>query len=203
MKVEKSVVKAIAEAMAGDNESAMLHACNAVDGTACKIFPNLQNGPRFKRLLRDNYNVLGPMGAPGINLVDSRFPAPTVKVTAPYLHPDTADIIYAIHRCSHGHGDELPLGFELVPDAFDTPEITRMVVTPEAVRLSDRMIFALLAVAVLHPINSSLRSTGDYFLTFGASQRFPINEWWGRNTDFLDAISTTKLPLVIFNPANP
>ena len=49
----------------------MLHACNAVDGTAKKAYPafgKLQNKLRFTTMLRDNYGVFGPMAAPGIDL---------------------------------------------------------------------------------------------------------------------------------------
>jgi hypothetical protein len=45
MEVGRSVSKAIADRLAGDMDSAMLHACNAVDGTAKKIYPSLGVGP--------------------------------------------------------------------------------------------------------------------------------------------------------------
>jgi hypothetical protein len=74
MKVGDSVRHALDEWERGNLEAAMLHACNAVDGTAKKVFPTLGNNRRFSRLLRENYGILGPMGAPGINLNDTRFP---------------------------------------------------------------------------------------------------------------------------------
>jgi hypothetical protein len=74
MKVGDSVRKAIDDWEDGESEAAMLHACNAVDGTARKVYPQLGNKERFTRLLRDHYSVLGPMGAPGIDLEDTRFP---------------------------------------------------------------------------------------------------------------------------------
>ncbi len=72
MEVGKSVSKAIADRLMGDMESAMLHACNAVDGTAKKMYPNLGVGARFRKLLRENYvGILEPM-MPGINLARLR-----------------------------------------------------------------------------------------------------------------------------------
>lgn len=59
MKVGDSVRKAIDDWQAGEFESAMLHACNAVDGTAKKIYPNLGSNARFTKLLRDSYSILG------------------------------------------------------------------------------------------------------------------------------------------------
>src|SRR5829696_7722331 len=106
MKVANSVRKAINEWEQGELESAMLHACNAVDGTARKLYPNLGNKDRFTRFLRENYAILGPMGAPGIDLIQTRFPVTVQRPTAPGGGPDMADVIYGIHRCCHAHGDE-------------------------------------------------------------------------------------------------
>ena len=42
----------------------MIHACNAIDGTAAKVYPNLanNNAPRFKKLLRENcLSIIEPM----------------------------------------------------------------------------------------------------------------------------------------------
>src|SRR5262245_19650534 len=89
-------------------ESAMLHACNAVDGTARKLYPALGSQDRFPRTLRENYGILGPMGAPGIDLAKTRFPVTVKKPTASDGKPDIADVIYGIHRCAQAHGDELP-----------------------------------------------------------------------------------------------
>ena len=103
----------------------MLHACNAVDGTGKKVLPpELGNKARFTRLLRENYDILGPMGAPGINVVETRFPVTVNRPTSPDGKRDLADVIYGIHRCSQGHGDELPDGFDLIQDAADSERIS-------------------------------------------------------------------------------
>src|SRR3954470_12069298 len=104
MKVGKSVKKSIDEWSHGDAESAMLHACNAVDGTAKKVHSTLGNRARFTRLLRENYSILGPLGAPGIDLVRTRFPVSVRGPSADVASLDLADVIYLIHRCTHGHG---------------------------------------------------------------------------------------------------
>ena len=63
----------------------MLHACNAVDGTAKKFYPALGVGARFRKLLRENYaNILEPM-MPGINLEQTVFP---VQIPAPAARED-------------------------------------------------------------------------------------------------------------------
>lgn len=200
MKVGDSVRLAINDWERGEQESAMLHACNSIDGTAKKVYPALRNKQRFTQMLRDNYSVLGPMGAPGINLVETRFPIKIDKPTAPCGEPDLADLIYTIHRCAHGHGDELPGGYELIPDAAGPPGLTHVEIRKGGgVQLSDRMIFGLLAVAVLSPVNKDQRVPDGYHLTFGRSACLMINDWWGRVEEFPAVAALEPTPLVKFD----
>lgn len=144
MKVGDSVRHAMDEWERSNLEAAMLHACNAVDGTATKVHPALGSNRRFTRLLRESYAILGPMGVPGINLAETRFPVDVPRPTTPDGKPDIADVIYGIHRCSHGHGDELPDGFALIPNAGGPPGYTRLELARGKFRMSDRIVFALL-----------------------------------------------------------
>jgi len=196
MNVGNSIRKAIDDWEKGEYEAAMLHACNAIDGTAKKLYPKLGSNARFTKLLRENYSILGPMGMPGIDIVQTRFPVAVERPKAPGGEPDLADVIYGIHRCTHGHGDELPDGFELIPDADGQVRLTRLMVKKGVARLSDRMIFALIAVAVLSPVNIGQVVPDGYYLTYGASERLIINEWWGRANDFLAIIAKETMPLV-------
>lgn len=195
MKVADSVRKAIDDFELGEAEAAMLHACNAVDGTAAKVHPDLGVKARFTRLLRENYHVFGPMAAPGIDLAATRFPVAVRGPTAIGGQPDMADVIYGIHRCTHGHGDELPRGFELLEDAAHGPGLTRLSVRKGVVQLSDRVMFALLGMAVLAPVNTGQRIPDDYFLSLGTAE-FTINDWWGRAADFAAIAAQLSLPHV-------
>jgi hypothetical protein len=194
--VGNSVRKAIDDWEQGELESAMLHACNAVDGTAKKLYPTLGSNARFTRLLRDNYDIFGPMGAPGIDLVETRFPVRVARPKAGGNRPDIADVIYGIHRCAHGHGDELPDGFQLLADAAGPPRQTRMRFGKGRVQLSDRVIFGLLAVAVLSPANVGQTIPDGYRLTFGGKAVLLISEWWGRAADFASIAAHEPLPNV-------
>ncbi|MFO0964531.1 MAG: hypothetical protein U0793_02945 [Gemmataceae bacterium] len=195
MNVGKSVRKAIDDWELGDLESAMLHACNAVDGTAAKVYPGVGSNDRFTRLVRENYHIFGPMALPGVDLQATRFPVKVPKPKAPGGKPDVADLIYGVHRCVHGHGDELPDGFDLLPDAPGPTRHTRTTVARGRVRLSDRTISGLLAIAVLSPANIGQRVPDTYYLSF-EERRFLINEWWGRAANFADVVAQTTLPCV-------
>ena len=196
MNVGNSVRKAIDDWEHGELESAMLHACNAVDGTAKKLYPTLGSNERFTRVLRENYGILGPMGAPGIDLVATQFPVTVQRPKAPGGKPDIADVIYGVHRCTHGHGDELPDGFALIEDAAGPKRLTRMEIERGKIRLSDRIIFGLLAVAVLSPSNKDQSVPDGYHFTFGDSEKLVINDWWGRANDFLPIAARDPTPKV-------
>jgi hypothetical protein len=196
MDVAGHVRKAIDDWELEDSEPAMLHACIAVDGTARKAYPAFASKARFTRLLRENYGVLGPMGAPGIDLAQTRFPVPVPGATASGGEPDIADVIYGIHRCYQAHGEALPAGFELLHDVKGPARITRLEVERGKLRMSDRIIFGLLAVAVLSPVNADLTAPDGYYLTFGSHTVLPINDWWGRAADFPDIAAQDPVPLV-------
>jgi hypothetical protein len=191
--IGNSVRKAIVDYEAGDLDAAMLHACNAVDGTAAKVHPGTGVGARFVGVLRQSYeSILEPM-VPGINLTETVFPVQIPKPSGPGKQPDFADIIYVIHRCNHGHGAPLPVGFELMPDARASLGGTRMAMEKNlaghyTVRFSDRTIFGMLAVALLSPANADQRLPDGIRLTYssvsGDIQVRLDNDWWGRAADF-------------------
>jgi hypothetical protein len=182
--VGRSVTKTIDEIEIGDLESAMLHACNAIDGTATKALPYQKgSNKRFTDYLRSNYTILGAMGMPGINLDETRFPVQVSRPKAPGGKPDLADVLYAIHRCTHGHGAEMPQGFELRPDFGSGSANTSIQIEEGRVQLSDRILFGLLAVAVMAPENTGQQTPAGYHLTL-AGQIYEINDWWGKREEF-------------------
>ena len=202
MKVGKSVFKAIEEWERDDPESAMLHACNAVDGTARKRFPSLGNRARFTKFFRDNYDVVGPMGAPGINLRDTMFPIKLTNAKTSGFGHDLADVIYAVHRCTHGHGDELPDGFELLPNAGGPARFSEMYIERGKLRLSDRIIFGLIAAAILASENVEQKVPDGCYLIYSDFAKFIINDWWGRREEFLEIVDRDNPPLVTFDFGN-
>jgi hypothetical protein len=192
VEVGKSISKAIAERLSGDLDSAMLHACNAIDGTAKKMYPALGVGARFTRLLRENYaSILEPM-VPGVNLEQTVFPVRIPNANGPGGQPDFADVIYVIHRCNHGHGAALPVGYELIPDTTTEPARTTMTSRKNSagdwvVRLSDRSIYGMLAVALLSPANVGQILDGVNLTYSSWSKDICVrldNDWWGRADDF-------------------
>ncbi|QRY85743.1 hypothetical protein JVY00_06640 [Tsukamurella tyrosinosolvens] len=196
MQVGDSVRHALDNCDAGEWDAAMMNACNAVDGTARKRYPDLGNAARFKQLLRDEVDTLGAMGMPGINLRETRWPVPVVS-KLPDKRPDIADVIYGIHRCAHGHGDELPSGFELtMPD--QTPDgvpVSLIEVEKGKVRLPTSTIVGLVAVAVFAPENKGQPIPPDHWLSWRGG-RFVVRDWWGWAAHFKEIVENAELQQV-------
>jgi len=192
MKIVDSVAKALADWQLGDLEPAMIHACNAIDGTAKKAYPEIEGSNlRFTTLIRDNYSILGPMAIGGLDLDKTRYNVKLDKPKASGGKPDIADIIYGVHRCSHNHGQDLPDGYELIPGLNGC----HIDFVTGKVRLSEKVIFGLLAIAVFSPINANQKTSYGCFLKFN-DHEFPINDWWGRASDFLAIVDNEPCPVL-------
>jgi hypothetical protein len=179
MRVSQSVKLTIDSFERGELDGAVLHACNAWDGTSKKRYPGTAgNRERMVRFLREVYWLIEPMAMPGVNLDGTKFEnVPLPKTPS----PDFAEVVDAVHRCAHGHGDELPAGFELLPSVrrgFGIFELGEGVL-----RLPDYLPFALIGAAILSPENVDQRDDASYYFSLG-SERFSIDDWWGRESDF-------------------
>jgi hypothetical protein len=187
--VGNSIRKAILDWDLDEFDSAMLHACNAVDGTAAKVYPTLGSKARFIRLLRDNYGILLPMGGVPINGTDTRFPVEVRRSKDEERWPDLAAVIYGVHRCHHGHGEELPAGFELRPEEATTQ------VTHGTVALPRSIIFGLLAVAVANRSNATQRVPDSFYFTF-RGLKVHVNKLWGMEAGMKSFFALLGLPQI-------
>lgn len=119
------------------------------------------------------------MLASGVNLVETKFGNIQLRSTN---SPDLAEIIYEIFRCGHAHGDEVPKEFSVLPSQGNFG--SRWGVGKGELHMPDRIVPALLAVAVFSKANADEVSAGAYHLSLG-NEQFPISEWWGREDDFV------------------
>jgi hypothetical protein len=179
MKLSQQVLYAIDDAEMRKFDAALLHACIAIDTTSKRLYPSeTKVGRRFVTCLRDYYWIVEPMIGAGLNLVETRF----TNVHLRNNHsPDLADIIYEIFRCGHAHGDEVPAQFSVRPTTggFNSDWL----LGPGEIHMPDRVVWALLSVAVFSKVNRSEKSSGAYYLSLG-DDRFPVCDWWGREDDF-------------------
>jgi hypothetical protein len=179
MRLSKRVLYAIDDAEAGKMDSALMHACVAVDTTAKRLYPEeTRVGARYVQCIRRYYWIIEPMIGAGINLEETTFPNVKLKKVR---SPDLAEIIYEKYRCYLTHGDEIPASYMMTP--VPGPDQSDWIIGRDQMNVPDRIIWALLALAVFSNANATERSEGEYFLTLG-EHRFVIREWWGREDEF-------------------
>jgi hypothetical protein len=169
------------DAAAGKPEAALLHACTSIDATAKRLYPANGSGvrARFVRCIREYYWLIEPMMGVGFNLEETIFS----NLTIPNLKkpPDFADVIYAIHRNSHAHGDEVHPSYELIKTTG--PYGSQWEIGADHLRIPDRVIWALASVTVFCRVNFRHRGWGENrYLTWG-EEKFVIVDWWGREAD--------------------
>ena len=168
----------------------MFHACNAIDGTAKKRYPQVGVAVRFKRTTRDALDIFRAMASPGIDFDQTRFPI-TVKSDLPDKRPDIADVLYGVHRRTHGHDDELPDGFQLTPHG---PRVGGVHIWRNGkIELPASAVIGLLAIAVFAPENKGEAVPDGYRLSL-YEHVFPIGAWWGWQDHFREMVSVAESP---------
>jgi hypothetical protein len=171
-------------------DAAMMHACNALDRTAKKRYPEQGVATRFKRIIRESLDIFGLMAAPWIDFDNSRFPL-TVKSDLPDGRPDIADVLYGVHRASHGHEEDLPNGFEVTPHGPRPAEVH--IWQNGRIQLPAATAIGLLAIAVFAPENKGEPIPDGYQLSW-FQYAFIICLWWGWQDHFREIISTANIP---------
>jgi hypothetical protein len=167
----------------------MLHACNAVDKTAKKRYPEPGIATRFRRIIRESLDIFGLMAAPALDFEHSRFPV-TVKSDLPDGRPDIADVLYGVHRSSRGHEEDLPDGFELTPHGPRPAEVH--IWRNGRIQLPAATAIGLLAIAVFAPENKGEKIPDGYQLSW-FQYVFIICLWWGWQDHFREIISTAGI----------
>lgn len=198
MKIGDYVKLAMDAAGRGEDELALLLACAAVDGTAAKRYPNIRdNGDRFRRFLRDGAGALGPMAFPGFDILTQEFPVALDAKSV--VKRDAAFLIYKYYRCAVAHGDEFDPGFGLIDDTRSGSGSTRFEISPHSgsARLSNRLIWGLLACTVFAPENAEERVPDGYYFLYGGQVTMMVNDFWGSGDRFEVSIAPlSPLPVV-------
>lgn len=171
-------------------DAAVLQACNAVDGTGKVRYSQLGVAVRFKRTVRDSLDIFQVMTAPGIDFAQTRFPLAVPSDLADQ-RPDIADVLYGVHRCGHGHGAELPNGFELTPHGPRPAGVH--IWRGGKIQLPASAVLGLLAIAVFAPENKGQFIPVNYQLSW-YQHVFEISGWWGWQDHFREIISVAQFP---------
>jgi hypothetical protein len=202
MELEKHVLSAIDDYNLGKPDSALMHACTAIEGTARHLYSKDTAGKSdYNKCIRTYYWIIEPMMSGCVNLEDTKWD--NVEVDDGHgksiKSPDLADIIYHIFRCSHAHSKPVPKNYQLLP-AVDG--YSQWLLADGMIHMPERIIWALLGVSVFSKANAGIRTSGDYYLSWGSEApglgiaKFVIKDWWGREDDFKGFVSKHNMPRV-------
>ena len=215
MDIQNSIRLCMRDYEEEEYESAMLHICTAIDGVAGLAWPWWPSKRRFLKLIRDNYHIIEPIAFSTTKLKNCLFPIPPKYIEMfrqvnsekkeNIGKEDLANLLYVVHRCAHCHGNTIPSEYRLITEKSDP------LVTPDSaghtiiyygkngsVRISKRIIPALVMVIVLQPIEwgrTYLKALNKYSVYCEAlDERLPINDWWERKEDFIKALKKRGYP---------
>lgn len=200
MRIDQHVLKAIDDFTIGNKDSALMNACLAIDPTARNLFGIKKAGAKdYKACIRQYWWLIEPFMGGGINLEETKWTH--VKIDDGYgktiTSPDLADIMYHVFRCNHAHGEEVPKNYQLLPVSDGKSNWFLGFEGDGLIYMPERIIWALLGVAVFSKGNAKIKSEGDYFLSWGSESlsipvmNFTIKDWWG-GEDAVKAMLATQ-----------
>ena len=184
--IGRRIEKAMFEAVYGNPEEGLLHACIAVDATAGRIYPDKNNTDRNKTFLRDNIQLiffvataLQIRARENISLAMNH---PDLKTATDQAAP-LEDIIYHVIRCSLIHEGALPENVKLAPR--DKPGWT--IALPHDGKpniLPWQIVLGLVLAVVGAPVNALERTTNEYTI-----DRIKLNDFWGEKDRILKILT--------------
>lgn len=190
MKTQNHVIYSIDAFERGEKDNSLLHACIAIDSTAQKLFNTSHSTSHNHKECIRRYYWLMQYFLPGINYTKTMFSNITIvnQYGKTIANPDLADLIYHIHRCNETHGKETSKNYQLLPSVFNADGCI-LKLEEGVVQISERIVWALLAISVFSKVNSSLQSEGDYYLLSCSNNNFAIKDYWGKEKE-VEAILT-------------
>lgn len=189
MKLEKHILYAFDDYFAQKQDSALMHACMAIDATAKKFYSHTKSSKRdYKNLIRNYYWIIEPMIGAGLNLEETKWG--NLEIDDGYgkiiEKPDFADVIYHVFRCNDAHAQPIPKNYGLLPTSDGH---SKWHIADNVLYMPDRVIWALISVSVFSKANADVKTDGDYYLSWGSEslgmklEKFVLRDWWGREDD--------------------
>lgn len=158
-------------------DQAMLFACLAVDGTAKKMYPDIQRvGKRFKKFITDHLDIIELMHG-GLNLEETVFPFRNNKGI---IGIKFKDIIYEKFRCNLAHGDELPEGYGITIKVADGIQQFMINIEDQSMTLPESVVYALALPCVLAPVNVDQKIGSNLYHYRDPINHYVVDRWWGK-----------------------
>ena len=158
-------------------DKAMLFACLAIDGTAKRMYPDIERvGERYRKFITDHIDIIELMFG-GINLKETVFP---FKNNKSKVGIKFEDIVYEKFRCSLAHGDELPDGFEITIKLAEGIQQFKIDIEHQTMTLPESVIYALGLACVLAPVNAEQKIGNNLYHYRDPINMYVVDRWWGK-----------------------
>ncbi len=159
-----------------DLDKAMLFACLAVDGTAKKMYPQIEQvGERFRKFIVEHLDIIELMFG-GLNLQETAFP---FKNNKGKVGVKFEDIVYEKFRCNLSHGNELPDGYGITVKVADGIQQFMIDIEGQSMTFPESAIYAIGLPCVLAPVNSDQRIGSNLYHYRDPINHYVVDRWWG------------------------
>lgn len=176
MKIADHIRHSLEACDSRDLDKAMLFACLAVDGTAKKMYPQINKvGERFRKFIVEHLDIMELMHG-GLNLQETVFPFKDRKGN---VGVKFEDIVYEKFRCSLAHGNELPDGYGVTVKVQDGIQQFMIDIENQSMTLPESAIYALGLPCVLAPVNADQRIGSNSYHYRDPINHYVVDRWWG------------------------
>ena len=176
MKIADHIRHSLEACDSRDLDKAMLFACLAVDGTAKKMYPQINKlGERFRKFIVEHLDIMELMHG-GLNLQETVFPFKDRKGN---VGVKFEDIVYEKFRCSLAHGNELPDGYGVTVKVQDGIQQFMIDTENQSMTLPESAIYALGLPCVLAPVNADQRIGSNSYHYRDPINHYVVDRWWG------------------------
>ncbi len=177
MKISDHIKHSLEAYDSRDLDKAMLFACLAVDGTAKKMYPQIEKvGERFRKFIVEHLDIIELMHG-GLNLQETVFP---FKDNKGNIGVKFEDIIYEKFRCNLAHGNELPDGYGVTVKVADGIQQFMIDIEHQSMTLPESAIYALGLPCVLAPINADQKIGNNLYHYRDPINHYVVDRWWGK-----------------------
>jgi len=177
MKIADHIRHSLEACDSRDLDKAMLFACIAVDGTAKKMYPQIERvGERFRKFIVEHLDIIELMHG-GLNLQKTLFP---FKDNKGNVGVKFEDIVYEKFRCNLAHGNELPDGYGVTVKVADGIQQFMVDIEHQAMTLPESAIYALGLPCVLAPVNADQKIGSNSYHYRDPINHYVVDRWWGK-----------------------
>lgn len=177
MKIADHIKHSLDACDSRDLDKAMLFACLAVDGTAKKMYPQVEKvGDRFRKFIVEHLDIIELMFG-GLNLQETVFP---FKDNKGNVGVKFEDIVYEKFRCNLAHGNELPEGYGITVKVADGIQQFMVDIENQSMTFPESAIYALGLPCVLALSNADQKIGSNLYHYRDPINHYVVDHWWGK-----------------------